>query len=199
MPAAFDTSAVASDESQTTSLVRSWTVPSENVPVAANCWLVPSAIEGLVGVTSSDTRTAFETVSVVEPLTPESVAVIVVSPRPIDCARPLLPASFEIVDLSHVWVLADAYESDLGQVKVGMSATLTLKAFPNRTFKGRVAFIDPLLDPKTRTAKVRVEFPNPTGELRPEMFGEVVFHGRSREGVRIPADAVIESRPEGEA
>jgi Cu(I)/Ag(I) efflux system membrane fusion protein len=100
---------------------------------------------------------------------------------------------FEIVDLSHVWVLADAYESDLGQVKLGMSATLSLKAFPNRTFKGRVAFIDPLLDPKTRTAKVRIDVPNPTGELRPEMFGEVVLQGKARQGVRVPADAVIQS------
>ena len=98
---------------------------------------------------------------------------------------------FEIVDLSRVWVLADAYETDLRQVKVGMAAKLTLKAFPDRTFTGRVAFIDPLLDPKTRTAKVRVEFSNPTGELKPEMFGEVVFQGRSREGIRIPTDAVI--------
>jgi Cu(I)/Ag(I) efflux system membrane fusion protein len=100
---------------------------------------------------------------------------------------------FEIVDLSRVWVLADAYETDLRQVKVGMTASLTLKAFPNRTFSGRVAFIDPLLDPKSRTAKVRVEFPNPTGELRPEMFGEVVLQGKSRQGIRIPADAVIHS------
>jgi Cu(I)/Ag(I) efflux system membrane fusion protein len=100
---------------------------------------------------------------------------------------------FEIVDLSRVWVLADAYESDLRHVKVGQSARLTLKAFPNRTFKGRVAFIDPLLDPRTRTAKVRVEFRNPTGELKPEMFGEVVLEGKSREAVRIPADAVIHS------
>jgi Cu(I)/Ag(I) efflux system membrane fusion protein len=100
---------------------------------------------------------------------------------------------FEIVDLSRVWLLADAYETDLRHVRLGMRATLTLKAFPNRTFAGRVAFIDPLLDPRTRTAKVRIEVPNPTGELRPEMFGEVVLEGRSREGVRIPADAVIHS------
>jgi Cu(I)/Ag(I) efflux system membrane fusion protein len=100
---------------------------------------------------------------------------------------------FEIVDLSRVWAQADAYETDLRHVKVGMPATLTLKAFPNRQFKGRVAFIDPLLDPKTRTAKVRVEVPNPTGELRPEMFGEVVLQGHSRDGVRVPADAVIHS------
>ena len=100
---------------------------------------------------------------------------------------------FEIVDLSRVWVLADAYESDLRHVKVGTSAKLTLKAFPNHTFDGRVAFIDPFLNPKTRTAKVRVEVPNPAGQLKPEMFGEVVFQGRSREGVRIPTDAIIRS------
>jgi Cu(I)/Ag(I) efflux system membrane fusion protein len=100
---------------------------------------------------------------------------------------------FEIVDLSRVWVLADAYETDLGAVKVGMPASLTLKAFPNRTFQGRVAFIDPILDPKTRTAKVRVEVPNPSGEIRPEMFGEVVLRGTARTGLRIPADAVIHS------
>jgi len=100
---------------------------------------------------------------------------------------------FEIVDLSRVWVLADAYESDLGNVKVGMPATLTLKAFPNRAFEGRVAFIDPMLDPRSRTAKVRIEVPNPDGELRPEMFGEVVLRGEARTGLRIPADAVIHS------
>jgi membrane fusion protein, copper/silver efflux system len=98
---------------------------------------------------------------------------------------------FEIADLSRVWVLADAYETDLRHVKVGTPASLTLKAFPNRSFEGRVAFIDPLLDPQTRTAKVRVEVPNASGALKPEMFGEVVFHGAKREGIRIPADAVI--------
>ncbi|MGB8929950.1 MAG: efflux RND transporter periplasmic adaptor subunit [Anaeromyxobacteraceae bacterium] len=100
---------------------------------------------------------------------------------------------FEIIDLTHLWGLADAYETDLQNVKVGMKAALTLKAFPGRTFEGRVAFIDPLLDPKTRTAKVRIDFPNPTGDLRPEMFGEVVLSGRAREALRIPADAIIDS------
>src|SRR4029450_10623378 len=65
-PAAFETWAAAADELQTASVVRSWMVPSENVPVTANCWLVPSAIEGFVGVTSTETRMALETVSVVD-------------------------------------------------------------------------------------------------------------------------------------
>jgi membrane fusion protein, copper/silver efflux system len=100
---------------------------------------------------------------------------------------------YEITDLSQVWVLADVYESDLAKTKVGMPATLSLQAFPNKGFSGRVLFIDPVLDPKSRTAKVRIAFANPQGELRPEMFGEVTLRARAREGLRIPADAVIDS------
>ena len=100
---------------------------------------------------------------------------------------------YEITDLSSVWVLADVYESEIARVKIGMPATLTLKAYPLRPFKGRVAFIDPMLDPKTRTVKVRLAFANPTGELMPEMFGEVQLHSAAREALRIPADAIINS------
>ncbi|HSB21324.1 MAG TPA: efflux RND transporter periplasmic adaptor subunit, partial [Anaeromyxobacteraceae bacterium] len=100
---------------------------------------------------------------------------------------------YEITDLSEVWVLADIYESDLARTRVGMPATFTAQAFPNRPFQGRVAFIDPVLDPKTRTAKVRLAFANPRGELKPEMFGDVVLKARAREGLRIPTDAVIDS------
>ncbi len=100
---------------------------------------------------------------------------------------------YEITDLSEVWVLADAYETDLARIRPGMRARLALQAFPNRTFQGKVIFLDPILDPKTRTAKVRLEFANPKGELRPEMFGEVTLEAERREGLRIPADAVIDS------
>jgi Cu(I)/Ag(I) efflux system membrane fusion protein len=98
---------------------------------------------------------------------------------------------YEVVDLSRVWVLADVYESELRHVKVGMPATLQLKAFPHRVFAGKVAFLDPVLDPATRTVKVRLEFPNPDGDLRPEMIGEVVLRGTTREGLKIPSDAVV--------
>jgi len=100
---------------------------------------------------------------------------------------------YEIVDLSAVWVLADVYESELRFVKEDMGATLKLNAFPNREFKGKVVFIDPLLDRQTRTVKVRLTFPNPTGELRPEMYSEVVLLGEPHDGLRIPPDAVIDS------
>lgn len=98
---------------------------------------------------------------------------------------------YEITDLSDVWVKADAYEGDLGSVRVGMAALLTLKAYPGRSFRGSVAFIDPLLDPATRTAKVHMHFRNPGLELKPEMYGDVVLEGRDRIGLRVPADAVI--------
>jgi Cu(I)/Ag(I) efflux system membrane fusion protein len=100
---------------------------------------------------------------------------------------------YEITDLSTVWVLADVYESELPKVKIGMSAELTLQSLPGRTFKGKVVFIDPLLAKDTRTAKVRLEFANPKGELKPEMFGEVVLKSGRREGLRIPGDAVVRS------
>jgi membrane fusion protein, copper/silver efflux system len=100
---------------------------------------------------------------------------------------------YEITDLEVVWVMADAYESDLAQVRLGMPASLTLPAYPNRTFTGTVDFVDPLLDPRTRTTKVHLHFANPTGELMPEMFGEVVLEGTGRQGLRIPADAVVRS------
>lgn len=100
-------------------------------------------------------------------------------------------APYEITDLSEVWVMADAYETDLARIRVGMKATLTLPAYPNRSFSGRVAFIDPVLDPKTRTTKVHLHFSNSTRELKPEMYGEVMLQGTAQEGLRIPADAVI--------
>lgn len=100
---------------------------------------------------------------------------------------------YEIVDLSTVWVVADVYESELRFVKAGMPATLTLNAFPNREFNGKAVFIDPMLDPMTRTVKVRLTFPNPTKELKPEMFGEVVLKGVPHDGVTVPINAVIDS------
>ena len=102
---------------------------------------------------------------------------------------------YEITDLATVWVYADAYETDLARVKVGMPALLTEKAYPEREFKGEVAFVDPVLNPETRTLKVHLHFPNPDGLLKPEMYGEVTFSGEARTALTIPADAVI---PTGE-
>jgi membrane fusion protein, copper/silver efflux system len=74
-----------------------------------------------------------------------------------------------------------------------MKATFTSKTYPGRTFGGVVEFIDPLLDRASRTAKVHMHFSNPGGALKPEMFGDVLLEGRTREGLRVPADAVVRS------
>jgi Cu(I)/Ag(I) efflux system membrane fusion protein len=100
---------------------------------------------------------------------------------------------YELWDLSSVWVLADVYETDLQHVKVGAPATLTFKALPGKEYQGRIAFVDPVLDPRARTAKVRVSLANPGGALKPEMFGEVVLRSTPRQALRVPSDAVIDS------
>ena len=100
---------------------------------------------------------------------------------------------FEITDLSRLWVQVDVYEAEIGHMKAGMGADLTLQTFPGRTFKGRIAFVDPVMDPKTRTARLRLEVPNPAGELKPEMFGEVVLKGPGHKGILIPLDAVLDA------
>ncbi|HET8901316.1 MAG TPA: efflux RND transporter periplasmic adaptor subunit [Holophagaceae bacterium] len=99
---------------------------------------------------------------------------------------------FEVTDLAEVWVLADAYAADLPKLKAGAKAAFTSPALPGRTFTGRVAFIDPVIDPQTRTAKVRLALANPRGELRPETYGEAAFQGSGRKGLRIPFSAVID-------
>lgn len=98
---------------------------------------------------------------------------------------------YEITDLSVVWVMADAYETDLPRARIGARATMTLKSFPGRHFVGRVQFVDPVLDPKTRTTKVHLHFPNPSRELKPDMYGEVVLEGRTKTALQIPADAIV--------
>jgi Cu(I)/Ag(I) efflux system membrane fusion protein len=87
--------------------------------------------------------------------------------------------------------MADVYENDIDRVKPHMKASLTLDALAGRTFEGMVGFVDPLLDPATRTLKAHLHFENPKRELRPGMFGEVTLQGARTSGVLIPADAVI--------
>jgi Cu(I)/Ag(I) efflux system membrane fusion protein len=83
---------------------------------------------------------------------------------------------YTIADLSQVWVKLDAYESDLIWIKNGQRVEFETEAYPGETFKGKVVFVDPFLDPKTRTAKVRVNVPNPYGKLKPEMFVRAEVH-----------------------
>ncbi len=85
------------------------------------------------------------------------------------------PNLFTIADLSHVWVLCDVFENNLAQVHIGDRAEIELAAYPNRRLRGRVENISKVLDPNTRTAKVRIELENEGGILRPNMFAVAHF------------------------
>ncbi len=102
------------------------------------------------------------------------------------------PNLFTIADLSRVWVLCDIYENNLGDVDVGDSAQVTLNAFPDRPLAARVANISRVLDPVTRTAKVRLELANRDGLLRPGMFATVLFTSeRTERRAVVPASAIF--------
>ncbi|MBW1756309.1 MAG: efflux RND transporter periplasmic adaptor subunit, partial [Deltaproteobacteria bacterium] len=79
---------------------------------------------------------------------------------------------YRVADLSTLWVQLDAYESDLSVLKAGQEVSLGVEALPGKVFKGHVTFVDPVLDPKTRTARVRIEVRNENRRLRPGMFVE---------------------------
>jgi membrane fusion protein, heavy metal efflux system len=101
------------------------------------------------------------------------------------------PNPFTISDLSSVWIVCDVYENDLEQVRLGEYADVKLNAYPDRALKGRIGNIGPVLDPNTRTAKVRLEMENP-GMMRVGMFVTATFHGLTREThVTVPASAIL--------
>jgi RND family efflux transporter MFP subunit len=100
---------------------------------------------------------------------------------------------YTIADLSTVWVLAQFFQNDLGRIKAGDAATLTVDTFPGRTFSGRVNFIYPQLDMETRTAKVRIVFPNPGLELKPGMFVNVSLKVPMGKQLVVPASAALQS------
>jgi cobalt-zinc-cadmium efflux system membrane fusion protein len=101
------------------------------------------------------------------------------------------PSPFTISDLSSVWVVCDVYENDLATVKIGDNAEISLNAYPDRMFRGKVSNIGAILDPNLRTAKVRIEVSNP-GILRLGMFARATFRGQTMEmHTIVPASAVM--------
>jgi cobalt-zinc-cadmium efflux system membrane fusion protein len=101
------------------------------------------------------------------------------------------PYPFTISDLSATWIVCDVYENDMASVRLGDTADISLNAYPDRMFKGRVSNIGAVLDPSLRTAKVRIEVQNP-GIMRLGMFARATFHGQTREmHTIIPASAIL--------
>ena len=85
---------------------------------------------------------------------------------------------YTIADLSVVWINLEAYESDLPWLRYGQKVEFTTESHPGESFEGHIAFIDPIVDEKTRTVRVRVNAPNPDGKLKPGMFVRAVVHSR---------------------
>jgi Cu(I)/Ag(I) efflux system membrane fusion protein len=101
---------------------------------------------------------------------------------------------FEIADLSTVWVDVDIYEYELPWVRKGMPAVMELPYVPGRRFTGKVLFVYPYLDMKTRTARLRLAFENPTDELKPGMYATVLLKSAlPGDTLAIPQEAVIDS------
>jgi membrane fusion protein, heavy metal efflux system len=102
------------------------------------------------------------------------------------------PNLFTIADLSRVWMLCDVYENNLAQVHLNDRAIVQLNAYPDRKIEGRISNISSLLDPVTRTAKVRIDLGNASGLMKPNMFGTVQFVSQSSTSrLSAPAGAIL--------
>ena len=99
---------------------------------------------------------------------------------------------FTIADLSRVWVMVDVFEHQIAWLKPGIEAEISVPAYPGKKWKGVVDYLYPDLDPKTRTLRVRLAFPNPDLVLKPNMFADVVIYGGPKKNVlKIPSEALI--------
>jgi Cu(I)/Ag(I) efflux system membrane fusion protein len=102
---------------------------------------------------------------------------------------------YRIVDLTHVWVIAEVAESDLAGIKIGTPVLVTLRAYPDEPTEAKVDFIYPDIKSETRTARVRIKLPNPEGTLKTDMYADVVFRPGAERGsvLAVSESAVIDS------
>jgi Cu(I)/Ag(I) efflux system membrane fusion protein len=101
---------------------------------------------------------------------------------------------FQIADLSSVWLIANVFEQDLALVRPGQTAVVSLSAYPERKFSGKVTFVYPTVQAETRTARIRIELPNEAGRLKPDLYGTVELDaGDVVAAVSIPESAVLDS------
>ncbi len=100
---------------------------------------------------------------------------------------------YTIADLSAVWVEADLYEQELPLVREGALATITVDAYPEERFRGRVIYIYPYVEEQTRTVRVRFGLPNPRGRLKPGMYANVALDAALGDGIAVPMNALLDS------
>jgi len=98
---------------------------------------------------------------------------------------------YEISEISTLWNIAEVYESDAGHIAIGESATLSTAAYPDKTFRATVALIYPVVNPQSRTVKVRLIVGNKSGKLRPNMYTETVFRQMKGRSLTVPVGAVL--------
>jgi len=102
------------------------------------------------------------------------------------------PNPFTISDLTTVWIVCDVYENDMANVRLGDTADVKLNAYPDKVVKGKVSNIGSILDPNIRTAKVRIEVPNPGGLMHPGMFATAIFYSSEKHTyTSVPASAIL--------
>ena len=117
----------------------------------------------------------------------------VVEDVPVDQGRKVMPGDHlvDVADLSVVWVWAEFYEDELSMLAKGQSVAITAKSYPGEKFAGELSVIDPFLNEMKRTAKVRVDIPNPDFKLRPGMYVNIELAMDMGEGLTIPVSAVM--------
>ncbi|MGD0251430.1 MAG: efflux RND transporter periplasmic adaptor subunit [Verrucomicrobiota bacterium] len=135
-------------------------------------------------------RTAFKTLSMVAPMDGFVIEKNIVQGQMVDAGMKL----YRLADLGVVWVFAQIYEQDLPYVQLGQEATVKLSSLPDREFRGRVTYVYPSVDEKTRTARVRLEFENPGYFLKPGMFVSVQIASELEpSALLVPDSAVLRS------
>lgn len=127
--------------------------------------------------------------SIYTPLSGVVIDKLVLEGQYVNAGDPL----FNIADLSRVWVEVEVYENEFPNIKIGQPVDLVSQSYPGTMFRGRVAFIYPFLDPKTRTVKARVELPNPGLKLKPDMFVNASIKIPLGNSMVVPASAVMDT------
>ena len=100
---------------------------------------------------------------------------------------------FEIANLSTLWNIAEVYESDLTNIKIGSSVEIKIANSNLKSFKGTVTYIYPVVNQQTRTVKIRITVKNQNGTLKPNMFTETIFRIQKEKGIVVPASAVLQT------
>lgn len=149
---------------------------------------------GLTDAQIAELRAAPSAVQEIALLAPTSGVVTMRDVRPGSLVMPGM-VLYEIADLSSVWVEFDALEGDVAGVGAGTAVTYTVDAIPGQSFRGTVSFVSPTVDAMSRRISLRIEVPNPSGTLKPDMLVRGQLRTKGSTGLRVPASAVLWTGP----